>query len=144
MLLPELPRGMALGDLRREMDRLLDGHLGVHSRWPRPTAFPALNVWGDEGNVYAEAELPGVPMTSLEMYVLGNELTIKGERKPATDEGAVLHRQERGTGAFSRTVTLPVDLDAEKVVAKLESGVLTVTMPKAESVKPKRIEIKVK
>ena len=142
MLLSELSPNSAFAELRREMDRLFDGYLGTNGSRSRPAGFPALNVWEDEDKLYAEAEIPGVPMEDLEIYVVGDELTVKGQRKPAAEKGVVCHRQERGTGQFSRTLTLPADVDAEKVVAKLCNGVLTLTLPKAETARPKRIEIK--
>ncbi|MBN1347740.1 MAG: Hsp20/alpha crystallin family protein [Phycisphaerae bacterium] len=142
MLLSEWSPGSAFSELRREMDRLFDGYLGTNGGRARPAGFPALNVWEDGDNLYAEAEIPGVPMEDLEIYVVGNELTVKGQRKPADQEGIVCHRQERGMGSFSRSLTLPSDVDSEKVQAKLCNGVLTLTMPKAEAARPKRIEIK--
>ncbi|MCM2370313.1 Hsp20/alpha crystallin family protein [Aporhodopirellula aestuarii] len=129
-----------LNRLSREMDRLfcrggIGGALSVGS-------FPALNVWGDDDNVYAEAELPGFCMDDVEIYVTGNQLTIKGERKPPQREGGTWHRQERGYGKFSRMVELPGDIDSDSVSAEFKDGVLHVTLPKSEAVKPRRIEVK--
>ncbi len=142
MLRSELTPRSAFSELRREMDRLFDGYLGANGPTGRPAAYPALNVWEHEDDLYAEAELPGVPMDAVEIYVVGNELTLKGQRKSACDDGGTCHRQERGTGAFARTVTLPVDIDAQKVEASLSNGVLTIKLPKAEAARPKKIEIK--
>jgi HSP20 family protein len=106
-------------------------------------AFPALNIWQDEGAIYAEAELPGMELNDLEIYVTGgNQLTIKGERKQPKLEKGTWHRQERGFGSFSRIVTLPSDVNAEKVEARLVNGVLTITMPKSEAAKPRKIIVK--
>lgn len=142
MLHSELTPRSAFTELRREMDRLFDGYLGSNGHRLRPAAYPALNVWEHEDDLYAEAELPGVPMEDLEIYVVGNELTIKGQRKCACDDGAACHRQERGAGPFSRTLTLPVDIDPNKVEASLTGGVLTIKLPKAEAARPKKIEVK--
>ncbi len=142
MLLSSFTPGGTLTDLRREMDRLFDGYLGANGRTPQAAGYPALNLWEDDDNLYAEAEVPGIAMENLEIYVTGNELSIQGERKPTEESGAVCHRQERGMGQFRRTVTLPVDVDSDKVDAKLNHGVLTLVMPKAEVARPKRIEIK--
>lgn len=129
-------------ELRREMDRLFDGYSNADRGWSRPSAYPALNVWEDDEHLYAEAEVPGVSMEDLEIYVMGNELTLKGHRKPLEDKDVTCHRQERGTGPFSRTVTLPIEVDFDKVQAKLCNGVLTISMPKTEAARPKKITIK--
>jgi HSP20 family protein len=83
-------------------------------------------------------------MEELEVYVQGGELTIKGERKSAGSEGAVYHRQERGLGAFARVLRLPMEVKAEAVKAALKNGVLTITLPKAEAAKPRKIEVQVR
>ena len=83
-----------------------------------------LNVWEDENDVYAEADLPGLDPAKLEVTVTeGNQLTIQGERGPG-DPGAVWVRQERPFGKFTRVVTLPALVDADEVEAKYENGVL--------------------
>jgi HSP20 family protein len=106
-------------------------------------SFPALNAWEDRENIYVEAELPGLAIENLDIQVKGDELTIAGERKPKTADGLTYHRRERGTGAFRRLVRLPVEIDAEKVEASLRDGILTLRLPKAEAVKPRKIEVKV-
>jgi len=133
--------------LRGEFDRLLRDMFG---EFELPSAlsvfegrtFPALNVWEDDKNVFAEAELPGLNMDDMEVLVIGNELTIKGERKIEEREGVSEHRRERVFGQFSRVVRLPVDIDAEHVTATLRNGILTVTMPKSQSVLPRKIAVK--
>ncbi len=128
-----------LRSLQREMNRLFDGYEGGTSM----SRFPALNVWGNSENVIVTAELPGLEADDLDINVVNNQLTIKGERKaekPA--ENAVCHRSERETGKFVRTVRLPYAIENDKVTAKYENGVLTITLPRHEATKPKRIEIK--
>jgi len=130
--------------LRGEMDRLF-GDLAANLPWLGATGaatFPALNIWEDEQHVYAEAELPGMQMDDLEVLVVGNELTIKGERKAVEEGEAVYHRRERGLGAFSRVIRLPVEIDADKEEAHLQDGVLSVKLPKAEAARPRKIEVK--
>jgi HSP20 family protein len=108
-------------------------------------AVPALNVWENEHALHVEAELPGYSLENLEITTLGNELTIAGSRTEATPENATFHRRERttgGTSQFKRTLRIGVPIDAEKIAAKLEQGVLTVTLPKAEAAKPRKIEVK--
>jgi len=126
--------------LRRELNRLFDGVMGSEDLNTRP--FPALNLWEDGENLYAEAEVPGLALSDLEILVQGNELTIKGERKPFAQEPAMYHRQERGTGQFARFVTLPSEIDAEKVDAALTNGVLTIRLPKSARAKARRITVR--
>lgn len=128
-----------LRSLQREMNRLFDGYDGGAAI----SRFPALNVWGNADNVIVTAELPGMGIDDLEIDVVNNQLSIKGERKgekPA--EKAVCHRCERETGKFMRTVRLPFAVENDKVTARYENGVLTITLPRHEATKPKRIEIK--
>ena len=105
--------------------------------------FPPVNVWEDSEQVLVEAELPGLNLQDLEIYVTGgNQLILKGERKVQQDNKGVWHRQERGHGAFTRRLTLPFHVDADKVEAHLENGVLLVKLPKHESARPRKITVK--
>jgi HSP20 family protein len=126
---------------REEMGRLFES---LGQEWPALAAsFPLLKVWLDDNNVYLEAELPGMDLSDLEIYVTrGDQLTIKGERKPPQVEKATWRRQERGFGAFTRVLTLPVPVDADKVEAHLANGILTIRLPKSETARPKRIPVK--
>jgi len=128
-----------LRGLQREMNRLFDGYEGGTSL----SRFPALNVWGNAEKLVVTAELPGLQPEDLDISVVNNQLTIKGERKadkPAED--AVCHRCERDYGTFVRTVRLPYAVENDKVDARYENGVLSINMPRHEATKPKRIEIK--
>lgn len=128
-----------LRSLQREMNRLFDGYEGGTAM----SRFPALNVWGNGENVVVTAELPGLESEDIDISVVNNQLTIKGERKgDAPAEDAICHRCERAGGEFMRTVRLPFMVENEKIAARYENGVLTVTMPRHEATKPKRIEIK--
>jgi HSP20 family protein len=90
-----------------------------------------------------EAELPGLDMKDVEIYVTGtDQLTLKGARKAFVPEKGVQHRQERSFGNFVRVLTLPVPVDAAKVEAKLENGILQLKMAKHESAKPRKITVK--
>ncbi len=105
-------------------------------------SYPPVNIWGDNDKVYAEAELPGMQLDHLEIYVSeGNQLTIQGERRQCEPDNGVWYGQERGFGQFSRTIMLPVNVDADKVEARFEHGVLFVTLPKNEAAKPRRISV---
>jgi len=147
MLLRRLDANGPVLRIRNDVDRLFNELVDTvsHGRGFAPfglRTFPALNVWEDDRKLYAEAELPGFKMDELEIYVSGDELTIKGERKDDTSEDLKYHRRERGVGSFGRVVRLPIEVDAEKVEASLSNGVLSVTLPKAQTVLPRKIEIK--
>ena len=137
-------------DVWGEMSRLHDEMNRLFDRWggngPRQFAhgvYPLLNLWDDDEHLYVEAELPGLELSDLEMYVTGeNQLSLKGERKQPGLTGGTWHRQERGFGAFSRVIELPCAVDSDHVSAEFKHGVLTVTLPKREEVKPRRIEVK--
>jgi len=126
--------------LQREMNRLFDDY----DRNTSLSRFPALNIWGNSDQVVVSAELPGLEIEDLELDIVNNQLTIKGERKndkPAGDD-VICHRRERDAGNFVRTIRLPFAIENEKVSAQYVNGVLTVTLPRHEATKPKRIEIK--
>jgi HSP20 family protein len=133
------PWGDAVGALRRmqeEMNRTLGG-TGVLSG-----EYPPVNVWRGEGGVIVTAEVPGVSLDDIEVVVHQNTLTIKGRREPAAGVAeASYHRRERVSGPFARTIALPFNVDAAKVSASADAGVLTIELPRPESDKPKRIHI---
>jgi len=106
------------------------------------SSYPPVNIWGDSDKVYAEAELPGMQLDQLEIYVTEeNQLTIQGERRQLELDKGAWYGQERGFGQFNRTIKLPVKVDADKVEARYELGVLFVTLPKSEAAKPRRISV---
>jgi HSP20 family protein len=128
--------------LQDEMNQLFENFFDdMPAQRGLSAGYPGVNLWEDGDNAYVEAELPGFGMEDVEVLVTGNELTINGERKIADQTNASYHRRERGRGRFSRTMTLPWEIDADKVQAKLVDGVLTVTLPKAESAKPKKVKL---
>ncbi len=105
--------------------------------------YPALNLWEEEHQLHVEAELPGLELEDLEIYVNNdNQLTIKGQRKQPELPQGLWHRQERGYGSFSRTLELPTLVDPANVTASFKHGILHITLPKKEAVKPRRIEVK--
>lgn len=131
-----------LQQFQEEMNRLFD-RWGNGSTFGGPAGFPALNVWEDGEQVHVEAELPGLDLKDVEIYVSGgNQLTLKGERKSNLPEKGIWHRQERSFGSFTRSLTLPFPVDAEKVDARLENGVLHIQLSKHESARPRKIPVK--
>jgi HSP20 family protein len=143
-------RWPSFGDVWTEMNRLQHEMNRVFQRLGHGTGlrqvtatYPALNLWQDEGNLYVEAELPGMELDELEIFATGNEqLTIKGKRDTSSAQPGTWHRRERGYGEFSRTLTLPQGVDPDKIEAEFKHGVLCVTLPKREEVKPRRIAVK--
>lgn len=131
-----------LGRLRSDLDRLFGDYFGDLERRGPERGAPAVNLWEDESSIHAEAEVPGLRMDDLDLHVVGNELAIKGARREDELAGVAYHRQERGAGQFGRVIRLPVEVDASKVQATLKDGVLTVTLPKAEAARPRRIEVR--
>ena len=133
------------GDLermRQQMDRLFDDAMTPHGLH-QAGVFPLINLTEDKDKFYVRAELPGVKADELDLQVTGNNLAISGERKiAAEDESAKYHRREREAGTFSRMIGLPSEVDSDKVEAKLENGILTVVVPKAEIAKPKQISVR--
>jgi HSP20 family protein len=133
-----------LHQLRREMDRLLGGFLSNAGdiSWPfSGRGRPAANVWDTKDALRVEMELPGVKSDQVEVSVIGDELSIKVDRPEIEREGVSYHRRERPVGSFSRVLRLPAEVDADRVQAELRHGVLTVTLPKAESARPRTIQV---
>jgi HSP20 family protein len=129
--------------LSNQMDQLFGRFNGGGRQTLAPTEYPPINLWEDEERVYAEAELPGMKLDDLEIFVTGaNQLTISGERKEPAGNGAAWHRRERGYGKFTRVIELPGAVDEDKVEAQFKLGVLTITLPKREEAKPRRIAVK--
>ena len=96
----------------------------------------------DQENYYVRAELPGVKSEALDIKVDANTLSLSGERKIEVEgENVKYHRRERDAGKFSRMITLPGEIDAEKVTAKMDLGLLKIVIPKAEAVKPRQITV---
>lgn len=129
--------------MRRQMDRFAGGFDAASGEnYQKAGVFPALNLTEDDHYYYLRAELPGVVSDDLDIQATGKNLTISGVRKILPEaEGARYHRREREAGKFSRVFTLPGLVSAEKIKAALSNGVLTITVPKAEESKPRKISI---
>lgn len=121
--------------------RLVDAVLAAQPEFRARTLYPALNVWESEQAYTVEAELPGYALADLDITVLGGELTLAGKRAAETPPGTMEHRRERHSGTFSRSVRFGAEVDEEHVSARLESGVLTITLPKAPSARPRKIDV---
>ncbi len=124
-------------DMPKEVDRLFDMFRNANMV-PRRAVYPLINVTEDEESYIVDACLPGVATEDVELTLTARSLVIKGERK--SPEGRY-YRQERLAGSFQRIITLNVPVDRDKVTAKSMNGILRVTLPKAEEIKPRRISI---
>jgi HSP20 family protein len=130
--------------LREAMDRLL-GESFIRP-WSKLGTFfgdetPSLDMYETDDEVVVEADVPGVKPEEIDVQVAGNVLTIKGEwKEKKKEEKASYIYRERSFGRFCRSVTLPADVDMDEAEAEFEHGVLTLTLPKLESVKPKTIK----
>jgi HSP20 family protein len=107
--------------------------------------FPAVDVFEDKDSLLVKAELPGLKKEDIEISLHDGFLTLAGERKQEEQhEGAAVYRSERQVGRFQRSISLPCSVEADKIKATYNEGVLTVALPKAEEAKPKQIPISVK
>ena len=130
--------------LREAMDQLFD------EAFTRPFgmsefSMPAIDLYQTHEDVIVKAALPGMTAEDVEISVAGDMLTLKGEiqRKDEREDAAYLIREQR-SGRFERSLMLPTEVQSDKAQAEFENGILTVTLPKAEQVRPKTITVKVK
>lgn len=129
--------------MRRQMD-MLAGNLfaGSPQQAIASGVYPALNLTEDKDKYYVRAELPGLKNEDLDIQATGKSISVSGQKKiTPEDENAKYHRREREAGRFSRIIELPDSIDTEKVEAGLSDGILTITIPKAETAKPRQITI---
>jgi HSP20 family protein len=104
--------------------------------------FPAVNVYAGRDGIAVVAELPGVEPADLEVHAHRDTLTLRGTRRPPTEDPQAFHRRERRGGAFTRTIQLPYRVDPDRVEAQLENGVLRLSLGRPEEDKPRRIEVR--
>ncbi len=132
--------------LREAMDRLFD------DAFTRPInlrdggwSAPAVDMYQTDDEVVVRAALPGFKADEVQINVTGDVLTLRGEMKQQEEKKErAWHIREHRWGSFERSIALPTDVRADKAVADFENGVLTITLPKAEEVKPKTISVKAK
>ena len=138
-----------LEKLQKEMNRLFDFSL---SRYPSDDVTmlggewaPAIDMYDSKDNILVKADLPGLSKEEINISVEDNNLVIKGEKKKEIEhKDEKYQKSERYHGSFYRTIPLPVQVDADKVEAVYKEGVLSLTLPKNEQMKPKRISIDIK
>jgi HSP20 family protein len=126
--------------LQKKLDNLYSGY-GKSSgyTWAFEHTTPRTNLYENGDNFEIRAEVPGLAKADLNVKIQGNYLEISGTRASDAPEGYSTHKTERGTGAFSRSFTLPADVDSSKVQATLKDGILYLMLPKHEAAKPKKI-----
>ena len=131
--------------LRDAMDRLFDDAftrpLSLRDGW----SVPAIDMFQTDDEIVVKAALPGIKSDEVQINVTGEVLTLKGEVKQNQEmEEKAWHLREQRFGSFERSIALPTDVVADKAKADFENGILTITLPKAEEVKPKTITVKAK
>ena len=130
----------ALFDFQRALESRLE------SDWLRGAtagtgAFPPINVFQQGDNLVAILELPGVNKNELDIQAKDNTIRISGKKRIAYEGGVSLHRRERHSGLFDRTLTVPIQIDPDRIKAEYRDGVLALFIPRAEGDKPRTISI---
>jgi HSP20 family protein len=126
------------------LQRALDSRL--KSNWMEVTttgsgAFPPTNIFQQGDDFVAILELPGIDRSDLQIEAKENTVRVLGKKKIGFDDKASVHRRERSSGAFDRTISLPIAIEVEGIRAEYRDGILTLNMPRAASAKPRAIEI---
>jgi HSP20 family protein len=143
MALSEFPRlsfdpFVELRRMQSEMNRLFSGFSAATVR-----EFPPINIWLGENSVVVTAELPGVTANDVSLALQEDVLTLAGKREPKTQHETLnWQRRERTYGTFSRAVQLPFRVDADKVQARFDNGILEIELERLEADRPKKIEIR--
>jgi len=130
----------ALFDLQRALEARLD------SDWLRGStagtgAFPPINVFQQGDHLFALLEAPGLSKRDLDIQAKGNAIRIRGKKAISFPDEVSVHRRERLTGSFDRTLTVPMQIDADGIKAEYRDGMLALFIPRAESDKPRSIRI---
>jgi HSP20 family protein len=130
-----------VAQMRRDMESLMERLSGVTSDESIAGVFPPMNVSEDRDHYYVRALVPGVDAAQLNVSVVHQTIAVSGTRQSSEEQGVSYHRKERAEGAFSRSVTLPGAFDGARVEAKCVDGILTLTLPKPEAAKPRRVTV---
>ncbi len=131
--------------LREAMDQLFNDAFTRPVSMSGGSVIPAIDVYQNNDAVVVKAALPGLKADDVQISVTADALTLRGEFKQENEQkDATYHIREQRYGSFERSIMLPSDVQTDKSKADFENGILTITLPKAESVKPKTITIKAK
>ncbi|MFO7913414.1 MAG: Hsp20/alpha crystallin family protein [Desulfotignum sp.] len=128
--------------LRQRLDNLSTDYARPYgTRWLMDEGFLRANLYQSGDDFEMRLEVPGMEKESLDIKIQGNYLEISGSRDQKLPEGYKVHKTERVNGTFSRSFTLPDDVDGNRVEATLKDGILYLTLPKSEAAKPRQITI---
>jgi HSP20 family protein len=131
--------------MRDDVDRLFHTFFGRENDTYDSYWRPAIDIEENNGNLMVRAEIPGMSKDDIKVSVKDNLLTISGERKRENEsKDKTYYRVERCYGEFRRMIRLPAEVDADKVKASYKDGILHVTLPKPESIKPRQIDVEIK
>ena len=133
--------GNALARMRRDMETLMERLTGESADGSVAGVFPPMNVSEDLDHYYVRALIPGIDASELNVSVVHQTIAVSGTRRSPEEEGVSYHRKERAEGPFSRSVTLPASFDGARIDAKYIDGILTLTLPKPEAAKPRRVTV---
>jgi len=135
------------GDMQAEVNRLFDNFLGRPAQQPGSMErvwAPAVDMFETKDALMVAAELPGLDEKDIHLSIIGDVLSVRGERQWNQEvKQESYYRGERWYGKFERSLPLPMPVQADKVTAKYRDGVLTITLPKVEEIRPKEIKIDV-
>lgn len=132
-------------NLRQALDKLAEEGMKHPGFIFNEGPMPSVDIYENDNDFSIKASVPGVKQEDLDISIVGDTLTIKGEVKAEEEEqGKNYYRQECRYGTFARSLTLPAELNTDKAEASMENGMLTLTIPKMEKAKPKAIKVKTK
>ena len=126
---------------RNQMNRFFEDLEEGPQYFGRKGGWPRTNFYDDGDNIIVRAKVPGVSENDLNIQIHNNLLSVTGKRITSPQEGYTVLRQERLTDSFSRSFTLPVEIDPDKTSALLKNGILTLKLAKAQTAKPKKITV---
>ncbi len=131
-------------DVKDDFDKVVDKIFGEELEIFERKKFPIVDIYEDGENIILKAELPGVKKEDISVNITGDTITISGKKEEEKEvKEKNYYRKERKSGSFTRSFTLPCEIDKENVKATFKNGILEIVLPKVEKEKTKQIEIKV-
>lgn len=143
----DLQRMLSSMDALRDRINLLTGDYpdrlpSVEGVWGFADNWPKMNLYDNGEQLELKVELPGFAREDIHIKVQGNYLEISGSRTTTGPEGYTIHRQERENPTFTRSMTLPIEVDSSKATASIKNGILSLTLPKSIAARPQQISIR--
>jgi HSP20 family protein len=131
-------------NLRADMDKIFKSFFSGFPEEREGYWAPIIDIEEDKDNIIVKVEIPGMKKDDMKVAVHGKILSVSGERKQESEvRDKTYHRIERAYGKFSRAITLPSEVDADKIKASYKDGLLRINLPKLESVKPRQIDVEI-